>query len=90
MIKSVRTGAYPTGNMAVTILEYTHRGTGNLAIIEYLKCADYLPGLKYWHVGGRVHATHHKKMVEGIRKLMRSDVEVTFDTDFDTTEDYDI
>jgi len=49
-----------------------------LVYTELLKYAGYLSGLEYWHVDGDDALFGREYVLEGIRKSMGRDVEVTF------------
>jgi hypothetical protein len=49
-----------------------------LVYTELLKYAGYLLGLEHWHVGGDDVLFGREHVLEGIRKSMGRDVEVTF------------
>jgi len=74
-VKSIRTSAQPTKEMAWSVLSSSKFWTSS-----YIKYAGYLPGLKYWHVYGYLWLESQQDVVKGIRQLMGRDVEVTFDT----------
>ncbi|CAN9192931.1 unnamed protein product [Alternaria alternata] len=47
-----------------------------------VRYTSFLPGLEYWHIYPEITSYYHRKgIVDGIRKVMGRDVEVTFGPD---------